>query len=376
MRTRRGERGGNSTSGGGGEPADQIWPTSNRSPSLDLFGPGSPAITSLAPSNSTSSQRGRRWRRRTWPARALLLDAVPGSSQPAVLAAFALDRAAGHGARDARLPERGLPASGTYRPLAGDFNGDGRDDVFWYARGTAQDWLWRGAPDRQFTSARMTVNGTYSPVVGNLDGDQFDDIFWYAPGLGADAIWWGTPTGFTGQASSVAGTYVPLVGDYTGEGATTSSGTRPAPPRTGCGSSGRPRGSFTPPGSHQRDVHTVRRDFDADQFDDIFWYAARTREGPRIYYYGAGANPSPESVSVNGTYRPLAVQIDGAYGEDVFWHLPGSGADALLAGPRRALGGSPAPPGLSPAASSRSPASSTTGRPRTCFCTRRAAPPT
>ena len=42
----------------------------------------------------------------------------------------------------------------TYQPLIGDFNGDGRSDIFWYGRGAAVDRLWRGRADGSFTGRR------------------------------------------------------------------------------------------------------------------------------------------------------------------------------------------------------------------------------
>jgi len=86
--------------------------------------------------------------------------------------------------------------NGTYAPITGDFTGDGRTDVFWYAAGTATDHLWEAAPDgRSFTSRVLQVNGTYRPTAGDLDGDGVDDVFWYGPGTAADYVWYFEPGG-------------------------------------------------------------------------------------------------------------------------------------------------------------------------------------
>ena len=120
--------------------------------------------------------------------------------------------------------------SGTYTPIPGDYDGDGRTDIFWYAPGTATDHLWtataagtfttttphagqrhlhahprrlrRRRPHRHLlvrarrrhrpaldrhpagtftTTTPQQVNGTYTPIPGDFDGDGRTDIHWYAP---------------------------------------------------------------------------------------------------------------------------------------------------------------------------------------------------
>jgi hypothetical protein len=51
---------------------------------------------------------------------------------------------------------------GTYRPLVGDFGGDGPDDVLWWAAGPPTDVLWFGHADRRFTSRSTTVDLDYA----------------------------------------------------------------------------------------------------------------------------------------------------------------------------------------------------------------------
>ena len=122
---------------------------------------------------------------------------------------------------------------GSYQPLTGDFNGDGRSDVYWYAPGAATDSLWLGSPSGPVPGPpTRQVYGTYRPVVGDVDADGDDDLFWYAPGRGAETLWRGSPSGsFSSEPGRpVNGTYLPVVGD-----------------------------------------------FDATQGDDIYWYAARAR---------------------------------------------------------------------------------------------------
>ncbi len=72
--------------------------------------------------------------------------------------------------------------NGTYRPLVGDFDGDGVDDLLWYAAGRAADSYWYGNSNGSFTNVATTINGTYGPLIGDLDGNGGADVFWYAGG--------------------------------------------------------------------------------------------------------------------------------------------------------------------------------------------------
>ena len=94
-----------------------------------------------------------------------------------------------------------MTVRGTYRPVAGDVDGDGRDDIIWYGPGAAGDSIWH------FTSAtvattpgRSASTGNYRPVAGDLDGDHHADIVWNG-GPAADYHWH-----FTGRTGSYVST--------------------------------------------------------------------------------------------------------------------------------------------------------------------------
>jgi hypothetical protein len=115
---------------------------------------------------------------------------------------------------------------GTARLVVANLDGDAADDVVLYRAGSAADQIWRGGPavgtvtggSGGFASTTIAINTSYSPVAGDLDGDGDDEILWYAVGPTPDPIWFGQPTGLpTARSVSVAGSYLPLIGDVDGQ---------------------------------------------------------------------------------------------------------------------------------------------------------------
>jgi hypothetical protein len=170
----------------------------------------------------------------------------------------------------------------TYRPVAGQFDRDGYDEILWYAPGTAADYLWDFTGPSTFTSRPFTANGTYQPVVGDFTGDTVDDILWYAPGAAADPMWDYNPDGTrTSTTRTINGTYRPIVGS-----------------------------------------------FGTDNTDDILWYAAgSTPDG--LWDFRPNGTYANRTYAVSATYQPFSLDMyaDGWRGEDIFWYAPGGPAD-------------------------------------------------
>ena len=81
-------------------------------------------------------------------------------------------------------------------------NGDDCADILWYAAGSATDAIWWGDDDvaigtNQFDLGAATVGGSFQPVAGDFDGNGADDVFWYAPGTAQDYLWTFNATGGT-----------------------------------------------------------------------------------------------------------------------------------------------------------------------------------
>jgi exonuclease VII small subunit len=72
-----------------------------------------------------------------------------------------------------------VQVNGWYRPVAGDFDGDGCTDILWDMLGTTNDLVWKGDPLVGFEQITISAYDNFTPIVGNFDNDNKSDIFWY-----------------------------------------------------------------------------------------------------------------------------------------------------------------------------------------------------
>ncbi len=86
--------------------------------------------------------------------------------------------------------------NGLYSITPADLNGDGRTDLLFYAAGSAPDYVWNAhavGTNVQFGSHAYPINGAYTGVyAGDFDGNGRDDLFFWSRGWGRDAILDGT----------------------------------------------------------------------------------------------------------------------------------------------------------------------------------------
>jgi hypothetical protein len=178
----------------------------------------------------------------------------------------------------------------SYEPVVGDFDGNGMDDILWYGPGSAADYIWWYNADGTYTGNSITVGGSYKPLAGDFDGDGVSDVIWYAPGSAADYIWWfkrgdHSTRPYVGNSITVNGTFTPVVGD-----------------------------------------------FDGDRTSDVIWYAPGSGADYTWWFKRGDRSTRPyvgNTITVNGTYTPVAGDFDGDGTSDVIWHLPGSGTDYI-----------------------------------------------
>lgn len=120
---------------------------------------------------------------------------------------------------------KSLQIGGNYTPVAGDFNGNGYTDIYWYAPGAAKDVIWWFGEGGEHvastsTAAMQVTRADYRPFAGDFNGDGKAEIFWYAPGAASDCEWSSiSPDGtHVSHPESVSGNFTPVVGDYDGNG--------------------------------------------------------------------------------------------------------------------------------------------------------------
>lgn len=239
---------------------------------------------------------------------------------------------------------RPVTLNGTFDPIVGDFNNDGLDDIFWYGPGADFDavWLAEGSRDCEpepdcsanhdyFDYHPVKRNGIFEPFAGDFNGDGFDDIFWYGVGARFDAIWladghsnWppnsSAAAHFTYHPVRVDGTFEPVVGDFNRDGLDDifwyGVGTAADMVWLAAG-----EGSFVQhPVTIDRVFTPLSGDFNGDGFDDIFWYgfernfdAIWLADGKDTWLPGTNANNyfTYYPVRINGAFAPFTGDFNG-----------------------------------------------------------------
>ena len=90
------------------------------------------------------------------------------------------------------------------RPVNGDFtwavledNRGGKDDIAWISKGDERDNIWHFNDNGNGSPGNTTVSaqGPYELVAGDYDGNGYDDLFLHAPGAKRDELWRSSPQG-------------------------------------------------------------------------------------------------------------------------------------------------------------------------------------
>jgi hypothetical protein len=255
-----------------------------------------------------------------------------------------------------------------YTPLVGDFNADGKADLYFAIDETTEAKLpanvvWYGAVDgftvgtkstSPFTGTPDDIDGgpipipiplteraqrldtivsrvappsfhiAPSPLVGDYDGDGHDDLLWYLPGH--TQLWRGAGTarGFT-QASvpTVHGGYDAFVGDFNGDGKADvlwyGPGSSPDSLWRGTASGFTNGPSVTINGLYE----PVVADYNGDGKADVMWYDPRAGHDHTWFGKASGFTHAPDSIAVpdspDDISFPAAGDFNGDGHDDVLW---------------------------------------------------------
>ena len=176
-----------------------------------------------------------------------------------------------------------MPASPVVAAMH-DFDGDGRDDVFWRNTRTGADALWRSGDSVAQIAMLGVANGRWTVVgIGDFDGDGHADLLWRNRANGANTIWRsGNPT-----TQRPVATVADLDWQVAGIG-----------------------------------------DFDRDGHSDVLWHNVRT--GKNVYWRSANGATQHAVGTVTSAMALAGIgDFDGDGADDVVWRNRDTGGNFL-----------------------------------------------
>jgi hypothetical protein len=103
---------------------------------------------------------------------------------------------------------RTVTLNGDYRPVVvHDFRSDKQDRVFWYRPGEGTDPLWIFHADATHTTVTEQIRNDLQVIAGDWTGDGVEDLLLYGPGSLPDRVWTSHKGHFSSRAVSVNGRY-------------------------------------------------------------------------------------------------------------------------------------------------------------------------
>ena len=215
----------------------------------------------------------------------------------------------------------------------GDFNGDGRSDVFWRNDATGNNVIWKSGNAATPQAVASVANLHWQVVgTGDFDGDGTSDVFWRNDTTGANAIW---KSGNAATPQAVVAVTnldweVVGIGDFDGDGRSdlfwrnTSTGANVI---WRSGSAATPQATR---GVGNQDWKVVgSNDFDGDGSWDVFWRNTTTGANV-IWNSGNAATRQPVAGVSNQNWQVAASgDYDGDGKADVFWRNFATGANVI-----------------------------------------------
>ena len=224
----------------------------------------------------------------------------------------------------------------------GDFDGDGRSDVFWRNFATGANTIWRSAT---YSTPQPTVGVTnFSWEVagkGDFDGDGKADLLWRNHATGGNTIW--RSGNFSTQLAvgtvSNLSWHVAAVGDFDGDGRSDVLWRNVS---TGANTIWKSANRSTPqamatvlldPAGGDWEIVGVG-DFDGDGRSDVFW--RHGVDGPGVIWKSANAatrQAVPDFSGMGGNYAGWRVvgvgDFNGDGKSDVFWRNVQRGSNVI-----------------------------------------------
>jgi Ca2+-binding RTX toxin-like protein len=220
---------------------------------------------------------------------------------------------------------------------AGDFNGDGKDDIFWRNNsGAIAVWLLDGIQLLDAALIPYTVSLDWNATIGDFNGDGKDDVFW-RHSSGAASVWLldGLKLlDFAALPYNVPMSWSSAIGDFNGDGKDDvfwrhSSGAASVWLLDGL----KLLDSAALPYNVSMDWSSAIGDFNGDGKDDVFW---RHSSGAASVWLLGGLKlldfaALPYNVSMN--WKSSIGDFNGDGKDDIFWqHSSGAASVWLLDG--------------------------------------------
>jgi cysteine-rich repeat protein len=215
----------------------------------------------------------------------------------------------------------------------GDFNGDGKADVFWRNRSTGANTIWKSANADTPQAVTGITNLSWKVVgIGDFDGDGKSDVFWRNFSTGADTIW---KSGNSATQMVTAGVtsqswYVVGVGDFNGDGKSdvfwrnTSTGANTIW-KSGSNATQQAVAGVT----NQGWKVVAIGDFNGDGKSDVFWRNTSTGANT-IWKSASNATQQATTTLASPSWQVVTTGDYGGDGKsDVFWRNASTGANTI-----------------------------------------------